>query len=109
MSMMDHAKDLPAWAAIAAISDARTRAGTADPADLRSFLISDKARIAAFLGQPVSFRPWDGQMRQPMPLVTERAVVAMAPLEGFLHQTNELDTLGTDRPETLCKAFGANP
>lgn len=102
-------EDFSAWVAIAAISDARTRAGTADPETLRSFLISDKARIAAFLGQPVSFRPWDGQMRQPMPLVTERAVVAMAPLEGFLHQTNELDTLGTDRPETLCKAFGANP
>lgn len=101
--------DFSAWVAIAAISDARTRAGTADPAALRSFLISDKARIAAFLGQPVSFRPWDGQMRQPMPLVTDRAVVAMAPLEGFLHQTNELDTLGSDRPETLCKAFGANP
>ncbi|ETD81464.1 branched-chain amino acid ABC transporter substrate-binding protein [Rhodobacter capsulatus B6] len=101
--------DFAAWAAIAAISDARTRTGTADPAALRSFLLSDKARIAAFLGQPVSFRPWDGQMRQPMPLVTERAVVAMAPLEGFLHQTNELDTLGSDRPETLCKAFGATP
>ena len=40
---------------------------------------------------------------------TDRAVVAMAPLEGFLHAENELDTLGTDRPETLCKAFGANP
>jgi len=102
-------EDFAAWVAIAAISDARTRAGKADPATLRSFLISDKARIAAFLGQPVSFRDWDGQMRQPLPLVTERAVVAMAPLEGFLHQANELDTLGTDRPETLCKAFGANP
>ncbi|WP_444451746.1 ABC transporter substrate-binding protein [Rhodobacter capsulatus] len=102
-------EDFAAWVAVAAISDARTRAGKADPETLRSFLLSDKARIAAFLGQPVSFRPWDGQMRQPMPLVTDRAVVAMAPLEGFLHAENELDTLGTDRPETHCTAFGATP
>ena len=99
------AEDFAAWGAVAAISDARTRAGSADPATIRSFLISDKARIAAFLGRPVSFRAWDGQMRQPIPLVTDGAVIALAPLEGFLHAQNELDTLGADRPETLCTAF----
>ena len=29
-------------------------------------------------------------------------VVANAPIEGFLHQTNELDTLGDDQPESTC-------
>jgi hypothetical protein len=29
-------------------------------------------------------------------------VVASAPLEGFLHRVNELDTLGDDEPETSC-------
>ncbi|PTV97451.1 ABC transporter substrate binding protein (PQQ-dependent alcohol dehydrogenase system) [Rhodobacter aestuarii] len=100
------AEDYAAWVAVAAISDARTRAGSATPEALRAYLTSEKARIAGFLGRPLSFRPWDGQMRQPIPLVTERAVIALAPLEGFLHAHNELDTLGPDRPETLCTAFG---
>ena len=38
--------------------------------------------------------------------MTERAVTALAPLEGFLHQINELDTLGVDAPESPCTAFG---
>lgn len=100
------AADYAAWAAIAAIGDAVTRAQTTDPASLRAYLLSDKARIAGFLGRPLSFRDWDGQMRQPIPIVTERAVVALAPFEGFLHASNELDTLGPDRPETKCTVFG---
>jgi hypothetical protein len=38
-------------------------------------------------------------------LVTDRAVIANAPLGGFLHQRTELDTLGLDRPESDCAAF----
>jgi len=30
-------------------------------------------------------------------------VIARAPLEGFLHQTNNLDTLGRDQPESACR------
>jgi hypothetical protein len=41
-------------------------------------------------------------LRQPIPLVHPRALVANAPLEGFLHPRSELDTLGFDRPETRC-------
>jgi len=101
--------DFAAWAAIAALGDATTRTATADPAALRSYLLSDRARIAGFLGRPLSFRGWDGQMRQPIPIVTERAVVGLAPFEGFLHAVNELDTLGPDQPETLCTAFQEGP
>ena len=31
------------------------------------------------------------------------AVIASAPLDGFLHQTNTLDTLGRDQPESACR------
>lgn len=101
--------DFAAWVAVASIGDAVLRAKALEPQAIRAHLISPKARIAAFLGRPVSYRDWDGQMRQPIPVVTERAVIALTPLEGFLHATNELDTLGTDRPETQCKAFGEAP
>ena len=98
-------RDFAAWAAMRAIGEAVTRTGSADPAILRAFLLGPAFELGGFLGSPLSFRAWDGQMRQPIPLVTERAVVAMAPLEGFLHPSSEMDTLGTDAPETTCTAF----
>lgn len=99
------AADFAAWAAAAAIGEAVTRTRSADPDVLHDYLLSDGFRLAGFLGTPLSFRAWDGQMRQPIPLVTERAVVVTAPLEGFLHEFSELDTLGQDRPGTSCTAF----
>jgi hypothetical protein len=32
-------------------------------------------------------------------------MIAMAPFDEFLHQVDELDTLGRDRPESGCQAF----
>ncbi|MBK1713395.1 type 1 periplasmic-binding domain-containing protein [Rubrivivax gelatinosus] len=54
-------------------------------------------------GTPMSFRAWDGQLRQPLLLSDGQGVVAQAPIEGLLHPTNVLDTLGADAPEKLCK------
>ena len=39
----------------------------------------------------------------PIMLATPLAVIATAPVDGFLHQTNTLDTLGDDAPETPCR------
>lgn len=55
-------------------------------------------------GTQMTFRPWDGQLRQPMLLTDGQGVVAQAPVEGLLHPTNVLDTLGADAPEKACKA-----
>jgi hypothetical protein len=35
-------------------------------------------------------------------LTTERSLIATAPVEGFLHPKNELDTLGFDQAESQC-------
>ena len=51
----------------------------------------------------MSFRAWDRQLRQPMLLTTHNAVIERAPISGFMHQLNELDTLGFDAPETRCR------
>ncbi|MBW4981208.1 ABC transporter substrate-binding protein [Mameliella sp. CS4] len=99
-------RDYAAWAAVRAIGEAVTRTGAADTATLRAYLLGPDFELAGFKGRPLSFRDWNGQLRQPIPLVTRRAVVAQAPLEGFLHQVNELDTLGRDAPESDCPAFG---
>ena len=54
-------------------------------------------------GTSLSFRPWDGQLRQTMLLTDGQGVISQAPVEGLLHPTNVLDTLGTDAPEKRCK------
>jgi ABC transporter substrate binding protein (PQQ-dependent alcohol dehydrogenase system) len=54
-------------------------------------------------GVAMSFRPWDGQLRQPLWLGDGQSVVATAPVDGILHPKNALDTLGADAPEKLCK------
>ncbi|WP_088279748.1 branched-chain amino acid ABC transporter substrate-binding protein [Ideonella sp. A 288] len=55
-------------------------------------------------GVAMTFRPWDGQLRQTMLLTDGVGVVGSAPVEGMLHPKNNLDTLGVDAPEKLCKA-----
>ena len=55
-------------------------------------------------GTSMSFRAWDGQLRQPMLLTDGQGVIAQAPIEGLLHPSNVLDTLGADAPEKACKA-----
>ena len=98
-------EDYAAWAAIRSLSEAATRTGSSDPATLRAYLLSETFQLAGFKGRPLSFRPWNGQLRQPIALVSGQALVAQAPLPGFLHQVSEMDTLGLDRPETKCEAF----
>jgi hypothetical protein len=51
----------------------------------------------------MSFRPWDGQLRQPLQLTDGQGVIGTAPIEGLLHPSEVLDTLGADAPEKLCK------
>ena len=55
-------------------------------------------------GVPMSFRPWDGQLRQPLLLTDGQGVIGTAPADGVLHPKNNLDTLGVDAPEKLCKS-----
>lgn len=97
--------DYAAWAAMRSIGEAVTRTNSGDVATLRSYILSGKFELAGFKGRALTFRSWNGQLRQPIPLAHPRALAALAPMEGFLHQRNELDTLGLDQPETGCTAF----
>lgn len=98
-------EDYAAWAAVRVLGEAVTRAKSADPAAVRAYALSAKFGLAAYKGVKLTFRPWNGQLRQPVALVTSRALVATAPVEGFLHARTELDTLGEDEPESACRAF----
>ena len=64
---------------------------------------SQDLNLAAFKGQKVTFRPWDGQLRQPIIVTGPDLPVSISPQDGFLHEEAEVDTLGVDQPETKCK------
>ena len=96
-------RDYAAWLAVRAVGEAATRAQSLDPAAIAAYLRGDKFQLGGYKGQALSFRPWDGQMRQAILLYQPRALVSVSPQPGFLHQFSELDTLGIDRPETKCR------
>jgi ABC transporter substrate binding protein (PQQ-dependent alcohol dehydrogenase system) len=95
-------RDYGGWLAVRAIGEAATRGNTTDPAALIAFLHSASFTISGYKGPPLSFRAWDGQLRQPVLLADTRSLISISPQPGFLHQTNDLDSLGTDQPETAC-------
>lgn len=98
-------QDYAAWAAVRTLGEAVTRTNATDAGTLRTYILSDAFELAGFKGRPLTYRGWNGQLRQPIALAHPRALVAQAPLDGFLHQVNELDTLGLDAPESNCEAF----
>lgn len=102
-------EDFQAWLAVRAIGEAVTRTRSGDAESVRGYLLGPDFELAAFKGQGVTFRDWNGEMRQPMLLTDGQLTVSVSPQEGFLHQTSTLDTLGLDRPESQCTAFGGQP
>jgi ABC transporter substrate binding protein (PQQ-dependent alcohol dehydrogenase system) len=96
-------RDYAAWMSVRAIGEAATRSKSADSAAIVAFMRSDRFELAAYKGARLSFRPWDGQLRQPVLLADARSLVSVSPQPGFLHQFSELDTLGIDQPETKCR------
>ena len=96
-------RDYAAWMAVRAIGEAATRARSAEPKAISAFLRSDRFELAAYKGARLSFRSWDGQLRQPVLLADARSLVSVSPQQEFLHQFSALDTLGIDQPETKCR------
>ncbi|HTJ64146.1 MAG TPA: ABC transporter substrate-binding protein [Alphaproteobacteria bacterium] len=95
-------KDYGAWLAVRAVGEAAARGQTTDPAKIGAFMRSKDFDLAGFKGTKLTFRDWDGQLREPILLADARSLVSVSPQPGFLHQVSELDTLGVDRPETKC-------
>ncbi len=94
--------DYGAWMAVRAVGEAAARANTIDAPKIVEYLHSPAFQLAAFKGARLTFRAWDGQLRQPVLLADPRSLVSVSPQPGYLHQTSELDTLGIDQPETKC-------
>jgi ABC transporter substrate binding protein (PQQ-dependent alcohol dehydrogenase system) len=95
--------DYQSWAAVRSIGEAITRAQTNEVQEVKNYLLSDSFGLGAYKGVKVSFRSWNGQLRQPILLASPRSMVSVSPQEGYIHPFSELDTLGKDKPESACK------
>ena len=94
--------DYAGWAAVRVIAEAVTRTKSIERDTVYNYLLSDKFELAGFKGRPLSFRTWNGQLRQTVPLVHPHGLVSLSPQEGYLHPVSELDTLGFDKTEVNC-------
>lgn len=95
--------DWAAWVGIRAIAEAVTRIKSTEFVAVASYLRSEALRIDGFKGPALSFRAWDNQLRQPIFLATDLAVIDRAPMRQFIHATQNLDTLGHERSESACR------
>ena len=98
-------EDYNAWLAVRVIGEGVTRTGTADAKTVEAYILSDAFELAAFKGQKVTFRSWNGQLRQPILLADNKITIAVSPQEGFLHHRSPLDSMGLDEPESGCTTF----
>jgi ABC transporter substrate binding protein (PQQ-dependent alcohol dehydrogenase system) len=95
-------RDYSAWLAVRTIGEATTRTASKQVEKLRAYILSPDFTLAAFKGRPVTYRDWNGQLRQPILITSPRVMISVSPQKGFLHQFSTLDTLGYDRPESKC-------
>ena len=96
--------DWSAWMGVKAIVETVLRTKSVEPRPVAAYLVGDQVTLDGFKGARQAFRPWDRQLRQPLFLTTGNWVIERAPLDGFLHAKNVLDTLGFDQPESRCKS-----
>ncbi len=97
-------QDWAAWVAVKTVASLLRDRAKATPLEQARLLRSGQVFVDGAKGQRLSFRAWDGQLRQPLFLSHVDGVVGTAPLEGVLHPIEVLDTLGVDEKETACKA-----
>lgn len=98
-------RDYAAWVAVRSIGEAVTALGSVGPDKVRDYMFSSEFKLGAFKGVPLTWRKWNGQLRQPILITGARMLISVSPQQGFLHQYSDLDTMGFDRPESGCKVF----
>ena len=96
-------RDFAAWMAVRSVASAVNKLRQVAPQAIRQLELSEQLPLDGFKGRKLSYRAWNGQLRQPIPIVQPRALVSTSPQDGFLHPTNEMDSLGYDQPEVTCR------
>lgn len=99
------------WMAVKVVWEASLRARSTEPAAIRAHLESASARFDGHKGWPLSFRPWDHQLRQPLYLLSEGGArvageVPARGTEGGPTSQELLDGLGGDAAASTCRFTG---
>ena len=95
--------DWAAWIAVKSVLQAYARAPERTRAAMTDYMASDAMTLDGSKGVQLNYRRWSGQLRMPVLLATSDAVIEVAPLSGFMHASNVLDTLGVDQAEARCR------
>lgn len=96
--------DWDAWMAVKAIATAYVKARSTDPEKIDAYLKGKRLKLDGSKGILMDFRPWDRQLRMSIILATSNSTIGVAPFDEFLHQDNDLDSLGVDQPESKCQS-----
>lgn len=96
------APDWAAWIGVKAIAGAVQDTKSTEFNTLIQHITKPDTVLDSFKGHAANFRSWNRQLRQPLLLHSDAWVIERAPLKGFLHQKNNLDTLGLDERESEC-------
>jgi ABC transporter substrate binding protein (PQQ-dependent alcohol dehydrogenase system) len=97
-------QDWAAWVAVRSIASVLSDDPRASIAQQLKRLRAGDVFVDGAKGPRLSYRAWDGQLRQPVFLGHSDGVISLAPLDGVLHPTEVMDTLGFDEKESTCKA-----
>lgn len=96
-------QDWAAWVAVKTVAALVSDYAKAPLKEQARLLRSGQVGVDGAKGVRLTFRPWDGQLRQPVFLGHVDGVVGLAPVDGVLHPTEVLDTLGVDDKESVCQ------
>ena len=76
---------------------------------IRRFMAGPEFRLGGFKGLPFSFRPWDGQLRQPMLVAGPRCSCPYRPSRSSCMKRSPLDPLGPTPPNPGASAWRGQP
>lgn len=62
-------RDFAAWMAVRSVASAASKLRLAEPRAVQQLLLSEQLPLDGFKGRKLSYRPWNGELRQPIPLV----------------------------------------
>lgn len=62
-------RDFAAWMAVRSVASAVNKLRQVDPMAIRQLEISEQLPLDGFKGRKLSYRPWNGELRQPIPIV----------------------------------------
>jgi ABC transporter substrate binding protein (PQQ-dependent alcohol dehydrogenase system) len=94
--------DFAAYIAVRSLGEAATRTRSIEKQTLIDYMLSENFELGVYLGDPVSYRTWNHQLRQPILISGPRMIASVSPQEGFLHPHTPMDSLGSDEPESRC-------